>query len=85
MFEGFDKKEKVNVEFQNLKFVIRVKDVKKTFDFFYIRFIVIIAPLNMFKWKKIDYLKKLIVSRLKYYILDYSSFTLYRKLVTRLR
>ena len=34
---------------------MRIKDVKKTFNAFYIRFIVIITSLNMFKRKKKSY------------------------------
>ena len=84
MFKDFDKK-KFDVKFQNSKFIIRVKDVKKTFNAFYTRFITIITPFNIFKKKKIIYLKRLIASRLKYRIFDCSSSTLYRELVTRLR
>ena len=49
MFNIFDKENKVDVEFQNSKFVIKIKDNKKTFDSFYARFIVIIISLNMFE------------------------------------
>ena len=41
--------------------------------------------LDMFKRKKIDYLRKLIANRLKYRILDYLNSTFYRKFVIRLR
>ena len=85
MFKNFDKKEKVNVEFQNPKFIIKIKDVKKIFNSFYVRFIIIIAPLNIFKRKKIDHLKKLIANRLKYRIFDYSNSISYRELIIRLR
>ena len=84
MFKNFDKEEKTDVKLQNSKFVIKIKDVKKTFDFFYTQFIIIIAPLNIFKRKKIDHLRKLIVNRLKYRILDYLSSTLYREFVIQL-
>ena len=85
MFNDFDKKEKVDVEFQNSKFIIKIKNVKKIFNVFYIRFIVIITPLDMSEREKIDYLKRLIANRLKYRILDYSSSTSYRELVIRLQ
>ena len=85
MFNDFDKEGKVDAELQNPKFIMRVKDVKETFDAFYIRFIIIIAPLDIFKREKIDYLKRLIANRLKYRILDYSSSTSYRELIIRLR
>ena len=45
MFNDFDKKEKVDVKLQNSKFVIKIKNVKETFNFFYIRFIIIIISL----------------------------------------
>ena len=64
---------------------MKIKDVKKTFNVFYIRFIIIIAPLDIFKRKKIDYLKRLIVNRLKYRIFDYLNLISYRELITRLR
>ena len=85
MFNDFDKKDKVDVEFQNSKFIIKVKDVKKTFNVFYIRFIIIIASLDIFKREKIDHLKRLIVNYLKYCILDYSNSTFYREFIIRLR
>ena len=49
MFDDFDKEEKVDIKFQNSKFVIKVKDNKKTFNVFYIRYIVVIASLNIFE------------------------------------
>ena len=49
MFNDFDKKNKVDVEFQNSKFIMRIKDAKKTFDVFYTRFIIVITSLDMFK------------------------------------
>lgn len=36
MFDDFDKKEKIDVEFQNPKFAIRVKNNKKSLMFFII-------------------------------------------------
>ena len=36
MFNDFDKEDKVDVKFQNSKFIIKVKDVKETFNAFYI-------------------------------------------------
>ena len=36
MFNDFNKKEKVDIEFQNSKFVIKIKNSKKTFNAFYI-------------------------------------------------
>ena len=45
MFKNFDKKEKVNVEFQNSKFVIKVKDVKKIFDFFILDLLLLLRRL----------------------------------------
>ena len=85
MFNEFDKEGKIDVEFQNSKFVIKIKDVKKTFDVFYIQFIIIITSLDMFKRKKIDHLKKLIANRLKYRIFDYLNSIFYYKLIIRLR
>ena len=85
MFKNFDKKEKIDVKFQNLKFIIKVKDVKKTFDAFYIRFIIVIILFNIFKREKIDYLRKLFINRLKYRIFDYLNSILYRELIIRLR
>ena len=84
MFNEFDKKKKVDVKFQNSKFIMRVKNVKKTFDVFYIRFIIIITSLDISKREKIDHLKRLIANYLKYRIFDYLSSTFYRELVTRL-
>ena len=49
MFNDFNKEEKVDIEFQNSKFIMKIKDVKKTFNAFYIRFIIIIASLDIFK------------------------------------
>ena len=31
MFNDFDKEEKIDVEFQNSKFIIKIKNVKKNF------------------------------------------------------
>ena len=85
MFDEFDKKEKADAEFQNSKFIMRVKDAKKTFDAFHARFIIVITPLDMSEREKTNHLKRLIANRLKYRILDYSSSTSYRELVTRLQ
>ena len=85
MFNDFDKEDKVDVEFQNSKFIIKIKDVKKTFNVFYIRFIVVIASLDMFKRKKINHLKRLIINRLKYRIFDYLNSTFYREFIICLR
>ena len=85
MFDDFNKEGKVDIKFQNSKFVIRVKDNKETFDVFHIRYIIIIAFLNIFEREKTNHLRRLIANRLKYHILDYSSFISYRELVTRLR
>ena len=85
MFNDFDKEDKVDVEFQNSKFIIKIKDVKKTFNVFYIRFIVVIASLDMFKRKKINHLKRLIINRLKYLIFDYLNSTFYREFIICLR
>ena len=35
MFNDFDKKDKVDIELQNSKFIMKIKNVKKTFDAFY--------------------------------------------------
>lgn len=34
MFDDFNKKEKFDIEFQNSKFVIRIKNSEKTFNVF---------------------------------------------------
>ena len=85
MFDDFDKEEKADVEFQNPKFIIKVKDIKKTFNVFYIQFIIIIISFNIFKREKINYLRKLIINRLKYRIFDYFNFISYREFVISLR
>ena len=84
-FENFDKEEKADVEFQNPKFAMRVKDFKKTFDIFHARFIIIIVPLSMSEREKTGHLRRLIAQRLKYRILDYFSSISYRELVVHLR
>ena len=64
---------------------MRIKDNKETFNIFYIRFIVIIASLNMFEREKTNHLRRFIANHLKYRIFDYSSFISYREFVIRLR
>ena len=61
-----------------------VKDTKKIFDAFYIRFITVIILLKISEREKIEHLRRLLANRLKYHILDYSIFTSYYKLITRL-
>ena len=46
MFDNFDREEKVDVIFQNSKFVIKFKNNKKIFNAYYIRFIIIITSLS---------------------------------------
>ena len=85
IFDNFDKKNKIDIEFQNSKFIIKIKDSKKIFNIFYIRFIVVIISFNILKRKKIKYFRQFIANRLKYRIIDYLNFTLYREFVIRLR
>ena len=60
------------------------KDPKETFNTFYSRFTAIISPLEISKREKYGHLRRLIAPRLKYRILDFTSSTSYRELVTRL-
>lgn len=57
MFGDFDKKGKADAELQNPKFAMGVKDSKEIFDVFYVRFIAVIAPLNMSKREKTRHLR----------------------------
>lgn len=85
IFEKFDKESKTKAEFQNPKFYINIKDFKKTFDQFHIKFIITITSLNMNKREKMSYLKRIISQRLKNRILNYSQIFSHREFISRLR
>ena len=60
MFEIYDKVIKSDAEFYDLNFVMNVKDKKKSFETFYVRFSVIIVLLNYLNTLKMFNLKRLI-------------------------
>ena len=84
IFEIYDKFIKLNVEFYNSNFDINVKNKKKFFEIFYIRFNAIIAFLNYINILKIFNLKRLINIRLRYRIFN-ENFILFRDIIARLR
>ena len=56
---------------------MREKNLKKFFNIFYFRFIIIIVSLNISKREKYKYFKRIIFNKLKYKILNYNSFISY--------
>ena len=84
IFKIYNKIIKFDIEFHNFNFEIRVKNKKKSFEFFYIRFNATITSLNYLNILKIFNLKRLINIRLKYRILN-KNFNIFRDFVTRLR
>ena len=84
MFKIYDKLLKLNNEFYNSNFDMNVKDKKKSFEIFYIRFNAIIAFLNYINILKMFNLKRLINIRLKYRIFN-KSFISFRDIIARLR
>ena len=60
MFETYDKVVKSDIEFYDLNFAMSVKDKKRVFKTFYIRFNAIIAFLNYMNILKMFNLKRLI-------------------------
>ena len=84
MFETYDKIIKSNIEFYDFNFVMSVKDKKKSFKTFYIRFSAAIAFLNYINILKMFNLKRLINTRLKYRIFD-ENYISFRDFIAHLR
>ena len=84
IFKIYDKLVKSNVELYNSNFDMNVKDKKKSFETFYVRFNVIIASLNYINILKMFNLKRLINTRLRYRIFD-ENFISFRNIIVRLR
>ena len=84
-FENIDKEAKADAKLQNFKLYIRVKNIKETFNIFYFYFITIISLLDISEREKYRYLRRIIISRLKYQIFNYVSSSSYKELVSRLR
>ena len=72
IFKIYDKFIKSNVDFYDSNFDISVKNKKKSFETFYVRFNAIIALLNYINILKMFNLKRLINTRLRYRIFDES-------------
>ena len=83
MFKIYNKFIKSDVKFHNLNFDINIKNKKKSFEIFYVRFNVIIAFLNYINILKMFNLKRLINIRLKYRIFD-KSFISFRDIIAYL-
>ena len=83
MFKIYDKFIKLNVELYNSNFDINVKNKKKSFEIFYVRFNAIIVSLNYTNILKMFNLKELINTRLRYRIFD-ESFVSFRNMIVRL-
>ena len=84
MFKIYDKFIKLNIELYNSNFDMNIKDKKKFFEIFYIRFNAIIVFLNYINILKMFNLKRLINIRLKYRIFN-ESFISFRDIITYLR
>ena len=84
IFKIYDKLIKLNIEFHNSNFDIKVKNKKEFFEFFYIRFNAAIALLNYINTLKIFNLKRLINTRLKYRIFN-ENFISFRNIIVYLR
>ncbi len=69
IFKEFNKIVKANNKIYNPSIIITIKDKKETFKVFYTYFLFIIAPLRLNNIYKTYNLKRLIFSRLRYYIL----------------
>ena len=83
MFKIYNKFIKLNIRFYNFNFKISIKDKKRFFEFFYIRFNAIIVFLNYLNILKMFNLKRLINTRLKYRIFN-ESFISFRDIIARL-
>lgn len=70
IFKIYNKVVKLNVDFHNLNFAISVKNKKKSFKIFYIRFSAAIIFLNYKNVLKMFNLKQLINIRLRYRIFN---------------
>ena len=84
MFKTYNKLIKLNVNFHNSNFDMNIKDKKKSFEIFNIRFNATIVSLNYTNILKMFNLKRLINIRLKYRIFD-ESFISFRDIIVRLR
>ena len=84
MFKIYDKLVKSDVELYDSNFDMNVKDKKKFFEIFYVRFNAIIASLNYTNILKMFNLKRLINIRLRYRIFG-ESFISFRDMIARLR
>ena len=84
IFKIYDKIVKFDIELYNLNFQMKIKNKKKNFEFFYIRFNTTIASLNYSNILKIFNLKRLINIRLKYRISN-KNFVMFKNFVIRLR
>ena len=84
IFEIYNKLIKSNIKFHNSNFDMNVKDKKKFFKIFYIRFNTIIVFLNYINILKMFNLKRLINIRLRYRIFN-ENFILFRNIIVRLR
>ena len=85
IFGDYNKESIVDIKLYNSRFSIRIKDFKKIFNAFYIRFTTAIIFIVISKREKISYLRRLITTRLKYRFFDFLIFILYRELISRLR
>ena len=85
MFAEVNREQRAEIELQNPKFVMSVKDFKETFLAFYARFIVEIASLSLFDSSKRSHLKRLITWRLRSRIINETVAINFSILVTRLR
>ena len=84
IFGTYNKIIKSDAKLHDLSFIIKDKDKKKTFEIFYARFSAAITSLNYSDILKIFNLKRLISTRLRYYISN-KNFITFAKLIARLR
>ena len=77
IFGDYNKESIVDTKLYNSRFLIKIKDFKKIFNMFYTRFIITIILIVISKRKKISYLRRLIIFRLKYRFLNFLIFILY--------
>ena len=85
IFDNYNKESIIDTKLYNSRFLIRIKDFKKIFNIFYTRFTTIIIFIVISKYKKISYLRRLITTRLKYRLLNFLIFILYRELISYFR
>ena len=85
IFDDYNKESIVDTKLYNSRFSIRIKDFKKIFNIFYTRFTTTIVFIVILKRKKISYLRRLIITYLKYRFLNFLISILYREFISRFR